>query len=289
MAAQLAQALQLRSLLQRPLGVAAVAICGLMGCRLATEPLPPSAESFEAPAVYARWWALTEACSGRTGDLAAIHWFQVPGRWDFPTSDGREVSGYTEWRRDRIVLAGDLVYDGATVRHEMLHALLRQSGHPDAQFRGSCAGLVGLPGTPWFLPTEDYAHLPPDSLVVAIDAELLPRETDGERWLSALVTVRNSRGRAALVAAPGDAVTPRSFGYLLRGPSGGYQGGVVATDSSVLFFEPFETKRWLFEFRVGTATALGFVGIDSIGPGTYQVQGDYATRWSVPATVEVSP
>jgi hypothetical protein len=258
-------------------------------CHYLTEPLPEGTEPFSPPAVYARWWAMTEACSGRTGDLATIHWYQVPGAWEIRVHDGRAAAGYEEPSSDRIVLAGDQVNAGSVVRHEMLHALLRQPGHPDAQFRGACAGLVEPPGNPWPLPTREYAELSPESLSVATDAELLPREADGGRWLTVLVTVLNPRGNAVLVAAPGNAVTPPTFGYLLRGPTGGYQGGEVANDSSVLFFGPFETKRWLFEFKVGSATAMGFNGLDSLGPGTYQVRSGYGWHWSLPDTVDVTP
>lgn len=272
-----------------PYALTTIILSMATACHYLTEPLPDRADPFNPPAVYTRWWAMTEACSGRTGDLAAIHWYQVPGAWEIRLHDGREAAGYEEPSSDRIVLAGDQVNAGPVVRHEMLHALLGQPGHPEAQFRGACAGLVEPPGNPWALPTHDYANLPPESLSVATDAELLPRETDGGRWLTVLVTVLNPRGNAVLVAAPGNAAKPPTFGYLLRGPSGGYEGGEVANDSSVLFFRPFETKRWLFEFRVGSATAMGFIGLDSLGPGAYRVQGDYARHSSSPATVVVSP
>ena len=70
----------------------------------------------------------------------------------------------------------------------------------------------------------------------------------------------------------------------LRGPSGGISGGEVATDSSTLFFQPFETKKWLFEFKVASDLSR-----DHISPGNYFVRGSYARRWAVYETIAVSP
>ena len=96
-----------------------------------------------------------------------------------------------------------------------------------------------------------------------------------------------------MVAAPGDPVTPRTWGFDLHGPAGGIIGGEVATDSSVLFFQPLETKRWLLEFRVVSA----LTGPDTtselirrhIPPGPYLVRGGYARRWAARDTITVSP
>jgi hypothetical protein len=265
-----------------------VVVGGLTACSLITSPLPPGAEQFVPPAVYARWWAMTEACSGHSGDLGAIHWFRVPGV-EF-MHNGQSVGGYYNQRTNRIVLVEEGIEAGRLVRHEMLHALLQQGGHPRSQFLGSCASLVDCPRIcsqdvpPWRPPQQDYAILPPESLDVASRGELLPPESDGERWLTLEVTVRNPRSQAALVAAPGNPVTPTTFEFDLRGPLGGISAGEVATDSSTLFFKPLESKRLLFEFRV--ASQLSY---DKIPPGNYLVRGGYARRWSAYETIAVSP
>jgi hypothetical protein len=127
--------------------------------------------------------------------------------------------------------------------------------------------------------------LPPESLDVASRAKLLPAESDGQRWLELEVTVRNSRGRAVVVAAPGDRVTPPTFGFDVRGlPGRGMSGGEVATDSSTLFFQPFETKKYLFEFQVASDLSR-----DHIPPGKYLVRGDYARHRTVGDTIAISP
>lgn len=261
-------------------------VCAVAACSWITAPLPPNAERFAPPAVYTRWWSMTEACSGRSGDLAAVHWYRVPG--SSVRLDGQDVGGYWSSGDNRIVLPKGYLDDGAAVRHEMLHALLQTGGHPRQQFLGACASLVGcagcaIDGGP-FHPPQDHLILPPDSLDVASHVELLPPEADGQRWLALHITSGNPRARAVVVAAPGDAVTPPTFGYDLRGPVGGIEGGQVSTDSSTLFFRPFETKRWLFEFRV--TSELSEYHVTS---GTYLVRGDYARRFSADDTVAVRP
>ncbi len=272
-----------------------VVVCGLVACSLIAG-LPANAERFAPPAVYARWWAMTEACSGRSGDLGAVQWYRMPGSQFIYR--GQPAGGYTSRYTRRIALAEQGIERGPIVRHEMLHALLRRGGHPRSQFLGACASLLYCQGVcikdagPWHLPRQDYVVLPPESLDVASRAELLPRESDGQRWLTLMVTVRNPRERAVVVSAPGDSVTPPTFGYDLRGPvqswrpfrAGGIAGGEVATDSSTLFFQPFETKKWVFEFRVASDLSEYH-----IPPGKYLIRGDYARRRTVYDTVAVSP
>lgn len=263
-------------------------VCGLTACSFIVDPLPRGAERFAPPAVYARWWAMTEACSGRSGSMRAVDWYRVPGS-QFMRGD-QPAGGYWNRYTNRIVLAEVGIEHGPTVRHEMLHALLKAGGHPRSQFLDACAALVYCQGScisdagRWQLPQGDYVVLPPDSLDVTSRAELLPPESDGQRWFALEVTVRNQRARAVIVAAPGDPETPPTFGYDLRGPFGGILGGEVATDSSTLFFRPFETKQRQFEFLVASDLSQ-----HHITPGKYLVRGDYARHWSAYDTVAVSP
>ena len=263
-------------------------ISGLAACRSATGPLPPNAEPFEPPAVYARWWAMTEACSGRSGNLAAVRWYRAPG--SAVLLNGEPVAAFWGSRGNRIVLAEEQVDNGAGVRHEMLHALLQQRGHPRAEFLEACASVLDCPGVcatdggPWRPPRQDYVVLPPDSLDVDSEAKLLPPEADGQRWLAMQISVRNARDRAVVVAAPGDMVTPPTFAYDVRGPAGGISGADVASDSSTLFFRPHETKSRLFEFRVASELTPY-----RVPPGTHLVRGGYARLWAGYDTISVIP
>jgi hypothetical protein len=260
----------------------------ITACNLITAPLPPNAQPFTPPAVYARWWAMTEACSGQSGDFRAVHWYRVPGSRFL--LHGQAVAGYWNSSTNRIVLAASIVEHGDEVRHEMLHALLRKPVHTRSQFLGSCSSLVSCQAIctkddgAWQLPRFDYVVLPPDSLDVAITAQELPREADGQRWFALEIGVRNRRTRAVLVAAPGDRVTPPTYGYDLRGPSGGISGGEIAGDSSTLFFQPDETKKWLFEFLVSRDLTE-----NHITSGNYLVRGDYGWHRSADTTLTISP
>ncbi|MFN0181696.1 MAG: hypothetical protein ACKVZ0_23050 [Gemmatimonadales bacterium] len=103
-----------------------------------TEPLPPNAVAFEAPALFAEWWARTESCSGQRGNLSEIGWFVVPGA-EFATSRGVKVASWSHGGAGvEIVVASDFVNDEMVVRHEMLHALLDETGHPRGYFVAKC-------------------------------------------------------------------------------------------------------------------------------------------------------
>lgn len=269
---------------------------GVIGCSWITAPLPPNAERFAPPAIYTRWWAMTEACSGHSGDLAALRWYRAPGF--VLTVNEQDAAGYYNFSENRIVLAEAYLDDGAAVRHEMLHALLRVPGHPRAQFLGACASLVSCTGScitdagRWHAPSA-YAMVSPDSIELGVQAILRPREADGQRWLALNVTVRNPRGHAVLVAVPPwpgtppggiDPDRPPSFTFDVRGPVGGVGGPMNVADSSTVFFQPFETKQWLYEFRVASDLSEYHVP-----PGRYLVRGGYARLWTPYDTIAVSP
>lgn len=263
-------------------------VCGVLACRSATPPLPSDAVSFSPPAIYTRWWAMTEACSGHTGDLSALRWYRSPSSAVFV--DGESVNGYWTSDGNRIVLAEESVDNGSDVRHEMLHALLEVRGHPRAQFLGSCASVLrcgescASEGGPWRPATRDYLVLPPDSLEVRSTAELLSLEKDGQRWVSLELTVENPRDQAVVIAAPGGGTTPRIVAFDVRGPKGGIGGWETAYDSSQVFFLPHEIKSRLFEFRVTSELTQ-----THIPSGTHLLRAGYGENWSPYDTVVVSP
>ena len=259
----------------------ALLVGSVSACLSLLEPnLPEGAEEMDPPPVYARWWRLTEACSGHSRGMETVRWYRTPGL-TFRLHN-QVYSGV--WIGNRIVIAGDEVYDGRVVRHEMLHALLETGGHPRAQFLGACASLVACGGScvedagQWKHPSN-YELQTPDSLDVSVELELAPAEADGERWLVAWVSAHNRRDRAIVVSAPGGSRWGETFVYQLWGPFGGIQNGLFASDSSMLFFGPSETKRMLFEFRRGPALSQYTVPI-VIPPGAYRAWAAYARHWS---------
>jgi hypothetical protein len=119
------------------LGGLAVAGCAALAPSQAV--LPAGAVPVAAPAVYREWFQRTEACSGRTGDLAEVQFYVVPGVETFETRDGPQVGVWIgEGGSHRIVIAGNYQGHEMVVRHELLHTLLRQTGHPEEYFVSRC-------------------------------------------------------------------------------------------------------------------------------------------------------
>jgi hypothetical protein len=96
---------------------------------------PAGSQPWEPPAVYREWWASTEACSGLSGSFDRIEWLVVPGE-SFECASGQCVGHWGPG--DKIFVAGDWTEHEMVVRHEMLHALMRRSGHPNPPFGNGC-------------------------------------------------------------------------------------------------------------------------------------------------------
>ena len=105
----------------------------------ATEPFDPfaGAEPFSPPAIYQEWWGQVESCSGKTGDFAAVRWYT---RESFNRIGVQATADYAS---QQVVMKPALVLEANDVRHEMLHLLIKQPGHPEEFFRTKCGHLVG--------------------------------------------------------------------------------------------------------------------------------------------------
>ena len=114
----------------------------MLGCGTLepSEPaLPPLAVRVEAPAVYQQWFAATASCSGLSGTSQTIEWYVIPGASSFQM-DGADRVGM--WQRvdgkSQIVIAGAYAEHEMVVRHEILHHLLGETGHPEELFATRC-------------------------------------------------------------------------------------------------------------------------------------------------------
>jgi hypothetical protein len=96
---------------------------------------PAGSEPWEPPAVYREWWAATEACSGLSGNFERVEWMVVPGE-SFACGSGQCVGHWDPGHK--IFIASDWTGHEMVVRHEMLHELMRRSGHPDPPFGNGC-------------------------------------------------------------------------------------------------------------------------------------------------------
>lgn len=289
----------------------ALALASLLapsGCRDATAPapLPLGAVRFEPPPVYARWWAVVEACAGRTGDFAAWTWYQVPAGALRAAGYGN-AAAYTDVAARRVVVSAGLQSNGSPMRHEMLHAVLGltyASGssahqHPAAYFQGRCAGVVYCPqegcadaGAPPPSAPADAPTLPLSTLAVGLDvvpARVSQRGAD--RALTLVVRAANPSARpgwVALEATPG-APAPAAHWMGFRIVPAGQplpvadltrvdSTGIVAVDpDGRVPFAAGETRRLVFDM----SGAL-------YPPGDYLVVGVFNTR-QVAAPLTVTP
>jgi hypothetical protein len=255
-------------------------------------PLPGGARVVPAPELYARWWAMTESCSGITGSLDAVTWYEVPDVSSIPLN-GREVGAYWSLASNRIVVAGNAALDGGLVRHEMLHALTQSSGHARQLYLGSCAGVVACDagcvadaGAP---PAADPASVsvPPESLTVTVEvASDALLETRQGQYFAVRVTVHNRATRSVVAELPvaGQADRRLGFAYDVRGPTGAWKVGIPALDPSWWTFAAGERKQQLFDVYSGSD-----LGVERFPGGDYLVRGSYGGHSSGTLTLQLGP
>jgi hypothetical protein len=255
--------------------------------------LPRGAQPFAPPAVYARWWGMVEACSGRSGDLASVRWYAVPGAESLELR-GERIGGYYDRAAHHVVLAGEMQLAAPLVRHEMLHALLREHRHPRGAFLGDCAGTVTCAGEcvreagPPPAPAPGAARVPPSTLVLGVTADPAQPSIAADGGLFIVtVTARNPAPTPVVVELPpsGDAGPSGGFSFMLEGTQGSVMRNARVADASVTQFEPGEVKRWVFDLRGGSRPEYG-----ELAPDTYRVRGAYGTEWvTSPTTLVMRP
>jgi hypothetical protein len=259
------------------------------------DPLFPSdAEEFSPPAIYSTWWKMTQACSGMTGSLGSITWFKT--NQALSSGTGEPIGGYTNFLTNRIVLTNAVVLDGGSVRHEMLHALLRKGGHPRNQFLGKCLGTVDCQGScirdagPYTQPPETPIHVTGDSIAITVDIEPRnPTSAHDGGFFSMTVLVRNRSAHWVTVPSYFSQVFPsvdstNTFEFDVRGPAGGISGGEIGFDPSERIFAPGETKKQVFDFSIGNDFFAR-----KLPPGNYIARGGYSEWMSSDSTFVIGP
>jgi hypothetical protein len=270
----------------------AVLVC-LAACRSLVDPdLPSNAEEFSPPPVYARWWAMTEACSRLSGDLSSVSWFVVPGA-NTVLLDGKPVQGYWSSAGNRIVIAGAGKLTGDIVRHEMLHALIQGRGHPRSKFLDDCGGVVLCTEAcisdagPAPAPDPAAIQIGPEPLEVQVDVEpAAPSRAVDDGFFALIVSVRNASTHPVVVLLPPAPIGggPRSFSFDLAGQSFVTSGNEFALDPSVSVFAAGETKRHVFDFMIGSDLASR-----TLPPGTYTVRAGYGGNLASHAPIVIAP
>jgi len=274
--------------------LAAVAVgASLVACRNLVDPdLPANAERFTPPPVYARWWSMTESCSALSGDLSGVTWFMIPGV-STVLLNGQAVEGYWSLAGNRIVIAEAGRLSGGIVRHEMLHALMKASGHSRAKFLQDCGGVASCTeacisdaGPP---PSPDPAavQLGPEPLEVHVDVQpAAPSRALDDGFFAVIVSVRNPTTAPVVVVLPPHPIGggQNTFAFDFVGQSTVLSGNEVALDASVSTFAAGETKRHVFDFRIGNN-----VTSRSLPPGTYTLRAGYGGHLVGHGTVVLLP
>lgn len=273
--------------------LAVLALAGGISCgHLVDPPLPIDAEPFMPPPVYARWWSMVESCSGIRSSLDAIQWYAAPGPLTNPDDGSESINGYWSAASNRILLDFNDTINGAVVRHEMLHALLRVGGHPRRAFLDSCGGIVSCGAAcvshAGPAPTHDASIARVSPNVLEVTSEVSPptpgASTDGG-LATFTISARNPLPYPVMVllpAWPGGGAS-RSFQYGISQYSGwSVSSGDLALDPSITFFAPGETKHDVFDFLVMASalppmTRISGLGDDGIAllAGSYTFRGDY--------------
>lgn len=265
------------------MGAAFAALLALVACDKVTgPPLPGDAQQFSPPVVYSKWWQMTRECSGLSGSLESVSWFKTD-QVQHDARSGEVIIGYFTTDGNKIVMSSGYILDGGAVRHEMLHALLRQPGHPRAQFLGSCAGTVDCQGPcisdggAYPAPPETPMLLSADGLIMSVQVD--PQNPGGGQngdYFTITVFARNpTTNWASIIPLFPDVDTTRTFSFVITGANGGMGGGGILMDPSQRIFAPGETKRMVFDFNVGDAP-FG----NQLNPGSYIARGAFSTFWS---------
>ena len=275
----------------RRLGATAAIAASLASCRFPTAvELPAGALPMAAPAVYSRWWAMTEACSGVSGALGDVAFYRVPHVDSF-TRNGKSVLGYWTSAGNQIVLAEGASLDGGNVRHEMLHALLRVGGHPRDQFLEKCLGTVDC-GPDCIVdagaaPAADPAAIPllASAFEVAVQiTPAVPMSNVDDGYFTVTVSVHNPLNHDVIAKLGPSNARAVTFLYDVRGPTGGVIGSEIVLDPSAVTFGPGETKRQIFDFSIGNDISAG-----RLPPGIYDVVGGYGSNRTPSTSVTVGP
>ena len=263
-----------------------------IACHEVTAALPSSSKAFAPPPVYQLWWQMTEACSGHTGLVTDVHWFVVPDA-DSISDGSEEVAGYWSSGENRIVLIGAAQFNGAIVRHEMLHALTRVDGHPRSEFVERCGGVVdcrvacvgdaGAPPTP----PMGTPQVSPDSLVLGIELQpTTPGVNTFDGYFTIAVTARNPADHPviALLLPSGDSDPSVSYTLSLQRSGGRLSFTSWAWDPEATYFAAGETKRQVFDLVEGTSA-----GAANIGLGSFRARAALGAGHALTETIVLTP
>ncbi|WP_310569838.1 hypothetical protein [Gemmatimonas sp.] len=223
----------------------------------------------QAPPEFTLWWSLVEQCSGRRGSLAAVQFFRT--RDPMLIVDGKRYDGYWWSEGNRVALVTP--EDGATVRHEMLHALLQRGDHAPEYFAGRCDGWIRFdhPGT-FGVPASPEAAVVSGTDALRATLTTLPAAPRASEFRGAFVYLITAESvRTAPVWVP---VTNGLLATVFV--TGNPIGMGAVTTATRLFFAPSQRRQALIDARI---TDAGYI----------DVVGSYVGAATLPQRVEIAP
>lgn len=259
-----------------------------------TEPFPPNAVPLAPPIQYGLWWQMVESCSGLSGDLATVRWYVQPGVQTLQGPGLSDAAGVWFSYGNRILLTESSVTDGPTVRHEMLHALLRSGEgesdiHPKLYFRERCGGIVwcdgpcAIDGGPDPLPPLGAAVIDVRDLLVS--AQIVPAVDSGGQtggYIALVISAQNPRPDPVWVRLAWDPganpYTSTTYGWIgFSGPGGYMQYGnsVAWIFGDSVAFQAGETQRFAIDINAvpsGTFPVRPFFNSDTLATMQYVVR-----------------
>lgn len=261
----------------------ALCMLTLIGCVDILGPgIPSEAVRVDPGPEYAAWWGLMEECTGVSGDMDAVRWYLVPGATTISGEGGPAGRFYRG--RHAIVIAERWYREGPLVRHEMLHALLSEVGHPREFFAERCGGLVSC-GVECL---EDAGSSPawdlsspialPEEIEVSVRVfpELLRPPSATYGCPSIVVDLHNPLGGTVAV----DVDRGNSFAWQIEGWGVGAGGAPMLADSLVVLAEG---GTWSYAFDCPRLFRADFP------PGEYLLRGLFGRLASAPILLQILP
>jgi len=250
--------------------------------------LDSRAVQFSPPAVYRTWWNIVQSCSGKSQSFDEVTWYEVRNSSTVKLK-GKNVGAYWTSASNSIVLAGNGVLDGEFVRHEMLHAMLRQNGHPRSDFVERCGGAVACGAEciydagPGLDPNSVTQKVPPENLLISVSTQpqLPSRAVDGG-YFTIVVSATNPHPFPVAITLP---AAGEGFFFTMFGGTGGGIGGFESNlDNSRTVFAAGATKVKYFDVQIGFTT-----GLKTVLPGIYTIVGGYSRKQITVTGLKIGP
>lgn len=238
----------------------AYAVCclALVACGLEVRnDFPWGAVEIPPPPQYRVWWELVERCSGRRARFDGVRWFQVVAG-DILVRDQVASGAWYAARNSIVVQPG--VAGGSVVRHEMLHAVLQDGGHPDEYFKNRCGDIVacGRECGPRSMP-NDLAPSRLSEFDVALEPfPAFPSLARHNGHFSFVVKIRNRLNRFAYVREGEYALSHCHVGVLVasaRDPDQTRLACDYGFSGPFRFFAPGETRSLVIDVDLRNLSA----------------------------------